>query len=173
MSATSETSSGTRPTGESRAAGALRPAESDLRAPLRWPVFRMLFVASFASNIGTWMHDVGAAWMMTTLTTSPLVVALVPAAAALPVVLLALPAGALADVLDRRRLLIATHLWMIGASLLLGVATLTGFASAPILVAATLALGTGAALTGPSWQAILPELVARREVPSALALNGL
>jgi MFS family permease len=145
----------------------------DLRAPLRWPVFRLLLVASFASNLGTWMHDVGAAWMMTTLTASPLVVALVPAAAAFPVVLLALPAGALADVLDRRRLLIAAQAWMVAASLLLGLATLADLVTAPVLVAATLALGIGTALTGPAWQAILPELVGRGEVPSALTLNGL
>jgi MFS family permease/quinol monooxygenase YgiN len=148
-------------------------AESDLRAPLRWPVFRGLFVASIASNVGTWMHDVGAAWMMTTLSASPAVVALVPAAAALPIVALALPAGALADVLDRRRLLIATQVWMIATSALLGMMTLAGLVNAPILIAATLALGIGTALTGPAWQAILPELVGRREVPAALALNGL
>jgi MFS family permease len=148
-------------------------AEADLRAPLRWPVFRGLFIASLASNVGTWMHDVGAAWMMTTLTASPAVVALVPAAAALPIVLLALPAGALADVLDRRRLLLATQAWMIVASALLGVLALAGLVSAPILIAFTLALGIGTALTGPAWQAILPELVARQEVPAALALNGL
>jgi MFS family permease len=148
-------------------------AESDLRAPLRWPVFRGLFIASIASNVGTWMHDVGAAWMMTTLTSSPAVVALVPAAAALPIVLLALPAGALADVVDRRRLLIATQGWMMVASALLGGLTLAGRVQAPLLLAATLALGIGTALTGPAWQAIVPELVARGELPAALALNGL
>jgi MFS family permease len=147
--------------------------DSSLRAPLRWPVFRGLFIASIASNVGTWMHDVGAAWMMTTLSASPAIVALVPAAAALPVVFLALPAGALADVLDRRRLLLATQAWMIAASALLGVLTLAGLANAPILIALTLALGAGTALTGPAWQAILPELVARGEIPAALALNGL
>jgi len=148
-------------------------AESDLRAPLRWPIFRGLFIASIASNVGTWMHDVGAAWMMTSLSASPAVVALVPAAAALPIVALALPAGALADVLDRRRLLIATQAWMIAVSALLGLLTLGGLVNAPILIGATLALGIGTALTGPAWQAILPELVGRREVPAALALNGL
>jgi MFS family permease len=149
------------------------PGESTLRAPLRWPVFRALFFATIASNVGTWMHDVAAAWMMTALSASPMVVALVPAAAALPIVLLALPAGALADVVDRRRLLIATQAWMMAASALLGALTLAGRVQAPLLLAATLALGIGTALTGPAWQAIVPELVARREIPAALALNGL
>ena len=148
-------------------------AEPSLDAPLRWPVFRGLFIATIASNVGTWMQDVGAAWMMTALSPSPAMVALVPAAAALPIVALALPAGALADVLDRRRLLIATQAWMMAASALLGWLTLAGLAGAPALIAATLALGIGTALTGPAWQALLPEIVRRREVPAALALNGL
>jgi MFS family permease len=147
--------------------------QSTLGAPLRWPVFRGLFLATIASNMGTWMHDVGAAWMMTALSASPAMVALVPAAAALPIVLLALPAGALADVVDRRRLLIATQAWMMAASALLGALTLAGRVQAPLLLAATLSLGIGTALTGPAWQAIVPELVARREIPAALALNGL
>ncbi len=146
--------------------------EPALLAPLHWPVFRRLFLAAIASNVGTWMHDVGAAWMMTTLSASPAVVALVPAATALPMVALALPAGVLADVVDRRRLLLATQAWMLGASALLGVLTLRGLVGAPLLVAVTLALGIGTALTGPAWQAIVPELVARRELPAALALNG-
>jgi MFS family permease/quinol monooxygenase YgiN len=170
-----ESSSTPRPPGYVSATGAAEKTigASDLRAPLRWPVFRGLFIASIASNVGTWMHDVGAAWMMTTLSSSPAVVALVPAAAALPIVLLGLPAGALADVVDRRRLLIATQGWMMVASALLGGLTLAGRVQAPTLIAATLALGIGTALTGPAWQAIVPELVARGELPAALALNGL
>ena len=169
MSASAESSSAT--CADSPSEGAT--AEPALGAPLRWPVFRGLFVATIASNIGTWMHDVGAAWMMTALSPSPAMVALVPAAAALPIVALALPAGALADLLDRRRLLIATQAWMMAASALLGGLTLAGLVGAPLLLAATLALGIGTALTGPAWQALLPELVRRREVPAALGLNGL
>jgi MFS family permease len=149
------------------------PSESTLGAPLRWPLFRGLFLATIASNLGTWMHEVAAAWMMTALSPSPAVVALVPAAAALPIVVLALPAGALADVVDRRRLLIATQAWMMAASALLGALTLLGLVQAPLLLAATLALGVGTALTGPAWQAVVPEMVERREIPAALALNGL
>src|SRR5262245_63527778 len=89
--------------GATPAAGPSGARESGLRGPLRWPIFRALLVASLASNVGTWMHDVAAAWMMTSLTTSPALIALVPTAAALPFVLLALPAGALADIVDRPR----------------------------------------------------------------------
>src|SRR4051812_6712858 len=94
-----------------------RPATDDRPAvsawePLRNRVFRALWVASVVSTTGTWMHDVGAAWLMTSLDASPLVVALLQTAASLPVFLLALPAGALADVIDRRRLLLATQVWM-------------------------------------------------------------
>jgi MFS family permease len=152
---------------------AFAPVGRGLAAPLRWPTFRALWIASLASYIGTWMHEVGAAWLMTSLTSSPALIALVPAAAALPFVLLALPAGALADVVDRRRLLLATQGLMLVTSAALGVATFAGVVSAPVLLAVTCALGAGAALNGPAWQAIVPELVERGEVPAALALNGL
>src|SRR5438093_9167033 len=77
--------------------------------PLRQPLFRALWLAALASNVGTWMHEVGADWLMTSLSTSPLLVSLVETAASLPVVLLSLAAGALADVVDRRRLLLFTQ----------------------------------------------------------------
>lgn len=78
-------------------------------SPLRSPVFHALWIASVVSNLGTWMQNIGAAWLMTTLTTSPVMIALVQAATSLPVFLVALPAGALADVVDRRRLLLVTQ----------------------------------------------------------------
>jgi predicted MFS family arabinose efflux permease len=149
------------------------PVGRGLASPLRWSTFRALWIASLASYIGTWMHEVGAAWLMTSLTSSPALIALVPAVAALPFVLLALPAGALADVVDRRRLLLGTQGLMLITSAALGIATFAGVVSAPVLLAVTCALGAGAALNGPAWQAIVPELVERGEVPAALALNGL
>src|SRR5947207_14894083 len=88
----------------------------DAYAPLQRPVFRALWVASLASNLGTWLQNVGAGWLMTGLTPSPLMVALVQAATTLPVFLLALPAGALADVIDRRRLLLVAQGWMLAAA---------------------------------------------------------
>src|SRR2546428_8799949 len=94
--------------------------------PLRIPLFRALWIASVASYIGTWMQDVGEAWLMTSLTTSPILVALVETAGSLPVVLLALPAGALADVVDRRRLLLVMQSWMCVAAATMGVLSLMG-----------------------------------------------
>src|SRR5215470_8500833 len=80
-------------------------------SPLAEPIFRALWIATVASNIGTWMQDVGESWLMVSLTTSPMLVALVETAGSLPIVLAALPAGALADVVDRRRLLLVTQSW--------------------------------------------------------------
>src|SRR5689334_14671175 len=93
-------------------------------SPLRQPLFRALWIASVASNIGTWMQNVGAAWLMTSLAPTPAMVALVQAATTLPVFLVGVPAGAVADVVDRRRLLLATQGWMLCAAALLGVLTL-------------------------------------------------
>ena len=95
-------------------------ANTSAWTPLRQPLFRALWIASVTSNIGTWMQNVGAAWLMTLLTPSPTVVALVQAATSLPVFLVALPAGALADVVDRRRLILVTQGWMLLAAAGLG-----------------------------------------------------
>src|SRR5215510_3826848 len=95
-------------------------------APLGAPVFRALWLATIVSNLGTWMQDVGESWLMVTLTKSPILVALVETAGSLPVVLLALPAGAFADLIDRRKLLLATQTWMLVVAALMGVLTLGG-----------------------------------------------
>jgi len=140
--------------------------------PLREPVFRALWIASLTSNIGTWMQNVGAAWLMTSLTPSPVLVALVQAATSLPVFLVGLPAGALADIVDRRRLLIVSQGWMLLSAAALGVLTLIGFMSPWILLALTFALGLGAAMNTPAWQAIVPEVVSPSELQEAVALNA-
>ena len=142
-------------------------------APLRQPLFRALWIAAVASNVGTWMQDVGATWLMTSLTTSPILIALVPAATTLPIFLLALVAGALADVVDRRRLLLVTQGFMLVASAGLGVLTIAGTITAGGLLLFTFLVGMGTALNAPAWQAIFPELVGRRNLPAALALNGI
>src|SRR5258707_5694186 len=90
-------------------------------APLSHPVFRALWIASLISNVGTWMQNVGAAWAMTSLSPSPLMVALVQSATSLPVFVVGLPAGAVADIVDRRRLLLVTQTWMLVAAALLAV----------------------------------------------------
>jgi MFS family permease len=125
-----------------------------------------------ASNVGTWMQSVGAAWLMTSLTSSAVLVALLQTATSLPVFLVGLPAGALADVMDRRRLLLITQAWMLAAACLLGALTLAGAMSDWGLLALTFLLGLGSALNAPAWQAIVPELVGRRDLAVAVALNS-
>ena len=141
-------------------------------SPLAQPIFRALWMATVASNIGTWMQDVGESWLMVSLTTSPMLVALVETAGSLPIVLLALPAGALADVVDRRRLLLMTQSWMLVSAAVLGVFTLAGMVTPWLLLLLTFILGLGTAMNGPAWQAIIPELVPRRELPAAVTLVG-
>ncbi len=142
-------------------------------SPLRQPVFRALWIASAVSSIGTWMHDVGAAWLMTSLSPSPFLVALMQAASSLPFFLLALPAGAIADVVDRRKMLLFTQGWMLLVAALLGVLTVTGITTPWILLILTFALSVGSAMNMPVWQAIVPELVAKEELSSAVTLSGI
>ena len=142
-------------------------------SPLRQPVFRALWIASAISSIGTWMHDVGAAWLMTSLSPSPFLVALMQAASSLPFFLLALPAGAIADVIDRRRMLMLTQGWMLIAAALFGVLTVAGITTPWILLVLTFALSIGSAMNLPVWQAIVPELVPKEELSSAVTLSGI
>ena len=141
-------------------------------APLREPLFRSLWIAAIISYIGTWMQAVGAGWMMTVLTSSPLMVGLVQAAVALPVFLVILPAGALADLVDRRRFLLLTQGWMVLAAGTLGILTLLHLVTPWILLALTFLLGLGAVMNDPAWQAITPELVPHEQHAAAVALNS-
>jgi predicted MFS family arabinose efflux permease len=141
-------------------------------SPLRSPLFRAIWIASVASNLGTWMHLVAASWVMTDLTASAALVALVQTATAVPIFVLALPAGALADVLDRRRMIIAAQLWQLVAASALGAITLADAVTPASLLALTVALGTGAALSVPAFGASIPELVPRRQLPAAVSLNS-
>ena len=151
---------------------ALPKTEQSAWSPLRNALFRSLWIATIVSNIGTWMHDVGAGWLMTELSSSPSMVALVEAADSFPLMLLALPAGALADIVDRRRLLIAVQVYMLIVASALGIMTLMEWTSAWVLLGFTFALGVGGALMLPAWAAIVPELVTVDELPSAVALNS-
>src|SRR6202050_1687860 len=127
-------------------------------APLREPLFRSLWVAAVISYTGTWMQNVGAGWLMTQLTMSPFMVGLVQAASTLPVFLVILPAGALADMVDRRRLLLITQGWMVAAAALLGIFTLLGNITPWILLLFTFMLGLGAVMNDPAWHAITPAI---------------
>jgi len=140
--------------------------------PMKRPVFRMLWATWLVANICMWMNDVAAAWLMTSMTTSPIWVALVLSAATLPVFLLGLPSGALADILDRRRYLIFTQFWVAVVATLLGVMVVWGQMTPLLLLMLTFANGVGLAMRWPVFAAIMPELVPRRELPAALALNG-
>ncbi|MGH8502415.1 MAG: MFS transporter [Gammaproteobacteria bacterium] len=141
-------------------------------APLRHTVFAVLWTATVVSNIGTWMNDVAAGWLMTTLASSPLLVALVQTATTLPVFLFALPGGALADIVDRRKLLITAQVTLALIILALGLLVLFE-AMTPLLLLLFVALaGTGAALVAPAWQAIVPRLVPRADLQAAIALNS-
>ncbi|HKI02183.1 MAG TPA: MFS transporter [Thermoanaerobaculia bacterium] len=142
-------------------------------SPLRHTIFRWLWIASVASNIGTWFQNVGASWLMTSLTPSPTLVALVQAATSLPMFLLSLPAGAIADVLDRRRMLIVTQIWMALAAFGLWGFTATGTITPGILLTFTFLLGLGAALNAPAWQASIPDMVSREDLPAAVTLGSI
>src|SRR5437867_344806 len=118
------------------------------------------------------MQDVGESWLMTSLTTSPILVALVETAGSLPVVLVALPAGALADIVDRRRLLLVMQVWMFVAAGAMGILALMGNMTPGRLLSLTFLLGVGSAISNPVWQAITPELVSQSELPAAITLNA-
>jgi MFS family permease len=122
-------------------------------APLRQSVFAVLWVATVIGNTGSFIRDVASAWLMTDLSTSPAAVALVQAAATLPVFLLAIPAGVLADTLDRRKLLIGIQFLLAGTSISLMLLSAAGLQSVASLVALTFLGGIGAALMGPTWSA--------------------
>src|SRR5947209_6257482 len=140
--------------------------------PLREPLFRSLWFAPVISHPGTWMQNVGAGWLMSQLTMSPLKIGLVQAASTLPVFLVILPAGALADMVDRRRFLLITQAWMVAAAGLLGVFTLLGYVTPWILLLFTFILGLGAVMNDPAWQALTPDIVCRENHAPAVALNS-
>src|SRR5438046_2552090 len=140
-------------------------------SPLRRPLFRALWISDVVSSVGTWMHDSAAAWLMTLLAPSPLMVSLVQAATTMPLFLLALPGGALADIMDRRRVLLVAQVWLFLMAALLGVLTVTGLVQPWMLLAITLAIGAGSAVDIPAWQAMIPEVVPREELPASVGLG--
>ena len=142
-------------------------------APFRHKAFAMLWIATVASNIGTWMHDVGAGWLMTELAPSPMMVAAVQAATTLPIFLFALLAGAVADIVDRRKLLIWVNLAMGVAALAMAAVVYLELVTPMLLLFFTFLFGTGAAFIAPAWQAIVPKLVPREDLSSAIALNSM
>jgi MFS family permease len=141
--------------------------------PLRHPAFRLLWLANLCSNTGMWMQNTGAGWLMTSLAPSPLMVSLVQVAILLPTFLLALPAGALADIMDRRRYLLIAQGWIAACGILLTILTHAGALGPWGLIAFTFAIGIGMAANSPAWAATTPEVVPRPDLPQAIVLNGI
>lgn len=141
-------------------------------SPLREPLFRSLWIAAVISYTGSWMQTIATGWLMTSLTTSPTYVALVQVALSVPVFLIALPAGALADIVDRRKFLLITQSSMVAASAVLGILAITGTVTPQVLLVFTFLLGTGAVMNDPAWQALTPDLVPASKLPAAVALNS-
>ncbi|WP_417811520.1 MFS transporter [Thalassospira alkalitolerans] len=140
--------------------------------PFRSRAFAILWVVTVISNIGTWMNDVGAGWLMASLDPSPVAVSLVQAATTLPVFLFALLAGALADMFDRRKLLIVVNVVMAATATAFALLVYLDAATPTVLIGVTFILGTCAAFVAPAWQAIVPSLVPRHALQSAIALNS-
>jgi MFS family permease len=141
-------------------------------APLRHSVFRALWIAQTVSNVGTWMQTVGAQWLIVSLGGTALTVSLVQTATTLPTFLIGLPAGALGDILDRRKVMLWAQAFMLVCAAVLGVLTVMDEIGIPTVLALTFGIGLGSAVLRPSWQAVQPELVDREEIPQAAALNG-
>jgi MFS family permease len=149
------------------------PASASLWQPLKVSTFRNLLIANVVSDIGAFMQSVGAAWLMVSLNGGPMYVALTQTAAALPFFLLALPAGAVGDIVDRRKIILFTQIWMMVVAAVLAVLTLGGTMSPVLLLLLTFALSAGDAFESPTWRAVLPELVQKEDLPAASALNGI
>lgn len=149
-----------------------RPEAESLWSPLQNQFFLGLWIAQAVSNIGTWMQSTGAAWLMTSLDPSPLMVALVQTASSIPIFFLGIAAGALADIVDRRVLLIFTQVWMLISAAVLAVLTFLNLTTPSSLLLLTFSLGVGSAFMSPAFQAIFPELVKRKDLPAAVTLNG-
>ncbi len=146
--------------------------KSGALSPLRDPIFRTLWIAAVISYTGSWMQNIATGWLMTSLTSSPMLISLVQVALSLPVLLIALPAGAIADLVDRRKFLLITQTSMVGASTVLGILAITGTCTPTLLLIFTFLLGVGAVMNDPAWQALTPDLVPTTKLANAVALNS-
>src|SRR5262249_15129898 len=141
-------------------------------SPLRHGAFRALWSAQLASNVGSWMQTVGAQWLMLSMTSSATLLSLIQSAASLPVLLFAIPAGAIGDLVDRRELLLVAQSGMMVAALVLAILAQAGMVTPWTLLALLFAVGAGQAWTAPTWQTLQPELVPAAERSQAIALGS-
>ncbi len=147
--------------------------QSTALSPFKHRTFAILWLASLVSTIGSWIHAVGAGWMMTSLSDSPFMVSLVQSITTLPIFLFALPAGALGDIYNRRQLLLVTTLCMFLAASVFALMVWYEWVSATSLLLFTFLLGAGMAFSAPAWQAVIPNMVPKSELPQAVALGGI
>src|SRR5258705_6369647 len=142
-------------------------------SPFRHPTFTVLWAATVAANIGTWMYTAASGWLMTGLNPDPLIVSLVQVAASLPVFVFALPAGALADIIDRRRFLIGVEVATTAVSAMFAPLVVLDPVTPVNLLVFTFLIGAGGALAAPAWQSIVPQLVPRQDLQQAVAINSI
>jgi MFS family permease len=139
----------------------------------KYNTFAVMWLAALVSNIGTWMHSVGAAWLMVDLSASPLVISLVQTVTTLPIFLFALPAGTLADIFNRRTILLIANVSMFVVAIVFAVLVWHDMVSSATLLFFTFLLGVGVAFMAPAWQAVIPQMVPRGQLPQAVALGGI
>lgn len=160
------------PTGQDEQASRLT-AQVGTFSPFRYPVFRAIWIANLCSNLGASLQSVGAAWLMTDLTSSKQLIALVQSSATLPIMLFGVFAGAIADNFDRRRVMLAAQLGMLVTSAALAALTWAGLITPLLLLMFTITVGIGTSLNAPAWQASVRQQVDRKELPQAIALNSI
>src|SRR6201987_3657269 len=152
------------------------PGAADGRASpwiaFRYSTFTVVWTATVVANIGTWMSNAASGWLMTSLNPDPLTVSLVQVASSLPMFLFALPAGALADIVDKRRFLIASEIVITAIAAMSAVLVWLNLVTPSILLLFTFLLGAGAAFTAPAWQSVVPQLVPKQDLAAAVASNG-
>lgn len=163
---------GWRSSMEPSAPAEVSPVDHSALSPLREPLFRNLWIAAVIAYTGRWMQNITTGWLMSTLTNSPMWVALVQVALSVPVFLIVLPAGALADMIDRRKFLLVTQSSMVAVAAILGVLSLTGALKPQFLLLFTFLLGLSMVMNDPAWQALTPDLVPRPKLAPAMALNS-
>jgi MFS family permease len=154
------------------AESAVRRAPSSAWAPFRHRTFTVIWIGTVISNIGGWMSSAASGWLMSSLDSSPLIVALVQVATSLPIFLLAIPAGALSDIIDRRKYLVAGELFIMGTSIAFAVLVTRHLITPASLLLMTFITSVGSAMTAPAWQAVVPVLVPKSALPQAIALNS-